>query len=105
MPSRWRAMTESTILLRVDREAPMTVKSQSMVHGKNTVERTAGYSPSEAGAPVAPGFQASGAGRAKGGNEVYEGLPHGGNGRGRGSGELGHLWFIVAVRPVQRGGL
>ncbi len=73
-----------------------------MVHGKDSVERVTSSAPREASAPVAPGLDAGGPGRAERGNEVGEGLAHGSHGSGRAPSQKGHVWFVVAVGPVQR---
>ena len=72
-----------------------------MVHGEDAVERVTGSTPCEASSPVAPGLDAGSPGCAERGNEVGEGLAHGGHGSGRAPSQKSHVWFVVAVGPVQ----
>ena len=72
-------------------------------HGKDAIEGRTGGGPGEDGAPVAPGFDAGGSGRAKGSNHRGESLAHAVDGARRESSKGRDHRFPVAKGAVEGG--
>ncbi len=72
-------------------------------HGKDATEGRTSGGPGEDGAPVAPGFDTSGLGRAKGGNNREVSLAHVVNGAGREGRKGRDHRFPVAEGAIQGG--